>query len=158
MFDLQLQHQCGSACSYLCRSVPEETLLSVAEIYSNQETTNTITFPFPGSSSSSAFPTVSLGFTFFFVPSCISSSFPAVSLGFTFFFFCVPSYISGVHLLLHSQLYVWGSPSSSAFPAICLGFTFFCVPSHISEVHLLFLLRSKLYLWGSLFWVRVLCM
>ena len=71
-----------------------------------------------------------------------------MSLGFTFFF-CVPSYISGVHLLLlRSQLYLWGSPSS-AFPAISLGFTFFfCVPSYISGVHLL-LLRSQLYLLGS---------
>ena len=73
---------------------------------------------------------------------------PAVSLGFTLFF-CVFSYISGVHLLLlRSQLYLWGSPSSSAFPAISLGFTFFfCIPSYISGVHLL--LRSQLYLWGS---------
>ena len=74
-----------------------------------------------------------------------SSAFPAISLGFTillllrsqlylwgspFFFFCVPSYISGVHL---------SSPSSSAFPAISLGFT--CL--------LILLLRSQLHLWGS---------
>ena len=96
-------------------------------------------------------------FFFFCVPSYISGvhyssssssfAFPAISLGFTillhllrsqlylwgspFFFFCVPSYISGVH---HSS-------SSSAFPAISLEFTIF----------LLLLLRSQLYLWGSPF-------
>ena len=85
-----------------------------------------------------------------------SSAFPAVSLDFTFFFFCVPSCISGLHLLLllRSQLYLWASPSSSsAFPAVSLGFTFFsffCVLRYISGVHLLlFLLRSQLYFWGS---------
>ena len=79
--------------------------------------------------------------SFFF----LTSVFPAISLGFT------------ILLLLHSQLYLWGSPffffsyipsyisgvhhssSSSAFPAISLGFT------------ILLLLRSQLYLWGSPF-------
>ena len=69
-------------------------------------------------------------------------------MGFTFFFLCVPSHISQVHLLLHSQLYLWGS--SSTFPAIFLGFTFFffCVSSYIHGVHLL-LLCSQLYLWDT---------
>ena len=138
---------------------------------------------------------------FFCIPSCISgihhssssSAFPAVSLGFTilfllpsqlyrwsspfFFFFCLPSYISGVHQ----------SSSSSVFPAISLGFTilllllpsqlylrgspffffFFCLPSCVSGVHhsssssvflaisleftILLLLCSQLYLWSSPF-------
>ena len=77
-------------------------------------------------------------FFFFCVPSCISglhqssssSAFPAISVGFTslllllrsqlylwaspvFFFFCVPSYICGLYQ----------SSSSSAFPAVSLGFT-----------------------------------
>ena len=91
-----------------------------------------------------------------------SCAFPAISLEFTiFFFFCVPSYIFGVcHssssafparslgftirlLFLRSQLYLRGSPSSSsssscAFPAISQGFTIFfflCVPSYISGLH-----------------------
>ena len=100
------------------------------------------------------FPAISLGFTFFFffcIPSYISgvhhsssssSEFPATSLGFTFFFFYVPSYISGVHLLLlSSQLHLWGSPSSSSsvFPATSLRFT----------IPLLLLPRSQLHLWGS---------
>ena len=87
-----------------------------------------------------------------------------------FFFFCVPGWISWVHhssfyavpavslgfiilRLLHSQLYLWGSP-----------FFFFCVPSCISGVHhsssssafpagslgfIILLLQSQLYLWGS---------
>ena len=77
-------------------------------------------------------------------------------------FFCVPSYISGVHLSSSSSAFrsyisgvhlssssssafpsyisrVHHSSSSSAFPAISLGFTF------------LLLLRSQLYLWGSPF-------
>ena len=68
------------------------------------------------SSSSSEFPAISMG-----SPSFSSSTFLSISLGFTFFFFfCVPSCISGgfpiLLLLLRSQLYLWGSPSSSAFP------------------------------------------
>ena len=138
-------------------------------------------------SSSSAFPAISLMFTILLLllrsqlylwgsPSSSSSAFSAISLRFTFFF-CVPScisrvhhsssssvfpsYICGVHLLLPSQLFLWGSPSSSAFSAISPGFTilllllrsmlylwgslfffFFCVPTYISGVHLLLLLRS----------------
>ena len=69
---------------------------------------------------SSSSPAISLGSP--------SSSSPAISLGFTFFF-CVPSYISGVYiLLLRSKLYLWGSlssSSSSTFPVISLGFTIF---------------------------------
>ena len=53
--------------------------------------------------------------------------FPAISLGIT------------ILLLLCSQLYLWGSPSSSMFPAISLGFTFLLLPC------------SQLYLWGSPF-------
>ena len=104
-----------------------------------------------------------------------SSAFPAMSLGFTilrlllpsqlylwaspFFFSCLPSYISGLHhssssafpaislgftilrLLLPSQLYISGlhRSSSSTFPAISLGFT------------ILLLLPSQLYLWASPF-------
>ena len=72
---------------------------------------------------------------------------------FFFFVFCIPSYISGVHhngwdssssssafpaislgftilgeilLLLHSHLYLWGSP---------FWVRFFCIPSYISGVH-----------------------
>ena len=87
-----------------------------------------------------------------------SSAFPARSVGFTIlllllrsqlylwgspfcFFFCVPSYICGVH---HST-------SSSTFPAISLGspfYFFFYVPSYIfGFTILLLLLRSQLYLW-----------
>ena len=100
-----------------------------------------------------------------------SSAFPAISLGFTILLL----------LLLHYQLYLWGSsfsflvPSyisgvhhspSSAFPAISLGFT---ILLHISGVHhssssafpaislgvtiLLLLLRTQLYLWGLPFFV-----
>ena len=147
----------------------------------------------PSSSSSSAFPAISLGFTillllpsqlylwastffFFCLPSYISglhrsssSAFPAISLGFTVLLLLPPSYISGFHcssssssafpaislgftvlfplLLLPSQLYEYisglhrsSSSSSSAFPAILLGFTI-----------LLLLLHSQLYLWGSPF-------
>ena len=97
-------------------------------------------------SPSSAFPDISLGFTFcvtryisgvhlcsqIYLWGSPSSAFLDISLGFTFF--CIPRYISGVHLLLHSQLYLWGSPSS-AFLDISLGFTFFCIPSYISGVH-----------------------
>ena len=99
-------------------------------------------------------------------------------LDFFFFIFCVPSYVSGVHLLLlllllllHSKLYLWGSPFFFIF-------FFFCVPSYVSGVHhssssssssafqaislvftiLLLILHSKLYLWDSPFWVRFLCM
>ena len=73
-------------------------------------------------SSSSASPDISLGFTFFFF--CV----PQLYLwGSPFFFFCVPSYISGVHL----------SSSSSAFPAMSVGFT------------ILLLYFPSYYLWGS---------
>ena len=79
--------------------------------------------------------------------------FPAISLGFTFFFFCVPSYISGVHLLLLlcSQLYLWGSPSASAFPAISLGSPAPAFPAISLGFTFLLLVHSQLYLWGSLF-------
>ena len=97
-----------------------------------------------------------------------SSTFPAISLGFTFlllllhsqlylwgspffFFFCIPSYISGVH---HSS-------SSSAFPAISLGFTILLLhhsssssvfPAISLGFNILILLpRSQLYLWDSTF-------
>ena len=101
---------------------------------------------------SSAFQTLSLGFTilllhsqlyFWGLPSFSSSAFPTLSLGFT------------ILLLLRSQLYLWGSPffffcvpnsisvvhhSSSSFPALFQRFTFFfffCIPSS--------------YFWGSPF-------
>ena len=75
-----------------------------------------------------------------------SSAFPDISLGFTI-------------LLLPSQLYLWGSPSSSAFPAISLGFTFFffCLLSSIYWVQLL-LLPSQLHLWGSPFFFFFFCL
>ena len=106
------------------------------------------------SSSASAFPAISLGFTilfllllrsqlylwaslFFFFVFCVPSYIWA-SL-FFFFFFCVPSYISSLHY----------SPfSSSAFQAISLGFTILLF---------LLLLRSKLYLWASLFFFFFFC-
>ena len=121
------------------------------------------------SSSSSAFPAISLGVTILLLLLLRSQLY----LWGSPFFLCVPSYISGVHhssfasafpamslgftilfLRARSQLYLWGSPfffyvpsyisgvhhSSCAFPAISLGFTI-----------LLPLLRSKLYLWGSPF-------
>ena len=84
------------------------------------------------SSSSSAFPAISLRFTILLLL-LRSQLYLCGSPFFFFFFFCVPSYISGVH---HSS-----SSSSSAFPAISLGFT----------ILLLLLLRSQLYLWGSPF-------
>ena len=100
-------------------------------------------------------------FFFFCVPSYISgvhhssssSAFPAISLGFTillllcsqlylwgspfFFFFCVPSYISGFTIFLLLLLLLRS-------PAISLGFT----------ILLLLLLCSQLYVWCSPFWVR----
>ena len=86
----------------------------------------------------SAFPAISLRHLYFFfcIPSYISetltvlrsplylwdtytsSTFPAISLRHLYFFFCVPSYISEtlkLLLLLHSQLYRWGSPSLVRF-------------------------------------------
>ena len=102
------------------------------------------------------------------------------------FFCCVPSYIYGVHhsssssvfpaislgftillLLLHSQLYLWGSPffffccvlsyiygvhnsySSSAFPAVSLGFTILILHSQLYLWGSKFFSCSQLYLWGS---------
>ena len=124
------------------------------------------------SSSSSAFPAISLEFTFFllllhsqlylwgspFFFFCLpqlylwSSPFFFFCLtqlylwGSPFFFFCIPSYISGVHL---------SSSSSSAFPAICLGFTFLLLLLSSSAISLgftiLLLLHSQLYLWSSPF-------
>ena len=130
------------------------------------------------SSSSSAFPAISLGFTILLL---LRSQ--LYLLASPFFFFCVPSYISGLH---HS--------SSSAIPAISLGFTvlllllrsqldlwaspffFFCVPSYTTGVHrsssssfafparslgitvlLLLLLRSLLDLWASPFFFFFFC-
>ena len=126
------------------------------------------------SSSSSAFPAISLGFTvlLLLLPSQLYLWASPFSF---FFFFCLPSYISGLHR----------SSSSSAFPAISLGFTvlllllpsqlylwaspfffFFCLPSYISGLHcssssafpaislgftVLLLLPSQLYLWASPF-------
>ena len=135
------------------------------------------------STSSFVFPATSLGFTFL-LHLLLCSQLHLWGSPFFFIFFCVPSYISGVHLsssfvfpaislgftvllllLLCSQLYLWGSP-----------FFFFCVPSYISGVYhsssfsvflaislaftilLLLFLPSQLYLWGSPFWVRFLCM
>ena len=77
--------------------------------------------------SSSAFPSTSLGFTILLL--LLRSHLHLWGSPF-FFFFCVPIYISGVH---HSS-------SSSAFPATSLGFTI-----------LLLLLCSQLYLWASPF-------
>ena len=104
------------------------------------------------SSSSSAFPAISMSFNILVgFPSCISglhhyhssSAFPAISLDFTililllrsqlylwtspfFFFFCVSSYI---YVLQHPcglcQLYLWASPLSF----------FFGVPSYISGLY-----------------------
>ena len=86
------------------------------------------------SSSSSAFPAISLGFT---IPLLLH--YQLYLWGPPFFFFCITSYISGVH---HS--------SSSALPAISLGFTILlflllhsgvhhssssAFPSYISGVH-----------------------
>ena len=88
------------------------------------------------SSSSSAFPAISLGFTillFLLLPSQLhlwASPF--------FFFFCIPSYISGLH---HSSF------SSSAFPARSLGFTI-----------LILLLPSQLYIWASPFFFFFFCL
>ena len=108
------------------------------------------------SSSSSAFPAISLGFTILLLLLLLRSQLYLWGSLF-FFLFCIPSYNSGVHY-----------SSSSAFPAISLGFTillfFFCVPSYISGVHhssssvfpaislgFTILLHSQLYLWGSPF-------
>ena len=84
------------------------------------------------SSSSSAFPAISLGFAILLFLLLLRSK--PYLWGSPFVFFCVPSYISGFH---HSY-----SPSSSVFPTISLGFTILL---------LLLLLRSKLHLWGSPF-------
>ena len=111
-------------------------------------------------------------FFFFYVTSCISglhhpsfspSEFPAIYLGFTILLLLRSQLYLGftslLPLLLHSQLYLWASPSSFIF-------FFFCIPSCISGLHhpssssafpavsrgftiLLLLLHSQLYLWAS---------
>ena len=131
------------------------------------------------SSSSSAFPAFSLGFTILLLlcsqlylwvhHSSSSSVFPAISLGSLFLFFFVSSCISRVHhsfspsftavslaftiLLLCFQLYLWVHLSFSAFQAVFLGspFFFFCIPSYISGFTIPLLLHSQLCLWGSPF-------
>ena len=118
------------------------------------------------SSSSSAFPAMCCWFTDILLLRLLHSQLRVVDSQTFFFVFCIPSYVLLIHrhsssssafpamccwftdilllLLLHSQLYLWGSPfwvrffcipsyvllihrpsssSSSAFPAISLGFT-----------------------------------
>ena len=110
------------------------------------------------SSSCSAFPSYISGVHH----SSSSCAFPAISLGFTIllllvhfqlylwgspFFLCISSYISGVH---HSS-------SSCAFPAISLGFTILLLlvlrslAISLGFTILLLLVRFQLYLWGSPF-------
>ena len=87
------------------------------------------------SSSSSAFPAISLRFTILLLLHLQRSQLYLWGSPFFFFFrFSAPSYISEVH---HSS-----SSSSSAFPAISLRFTILL---------LLQVQRSQLYLWGSPF-------
>ena len=112
-------------------------------------------------SPSSAFPAISLGFTILLLllrsklylwGSPSSSAFPATSLGFTFFF-CIPSYISGIHISSSfPNYYLWGSPSSSAFSSYISGVHLLLLPSPAISLWLNFLLlHSQLYLWCSPF-------
>ena len=92
------------------------------------------------SSSSSALPAISLGFSLllrFLLRLLLRSQLYLWGSTFFFFvfFFCVPSYIFGVQPSSSSF-------SSFAFPAISLGFNL---------LFFLLLLRSQLYLWGSTF-------
>ena len=106
--------------------------------------------------------------------SSTSSAFPAISLGFTILLLLLPSQLFTlgfiILLLLPSQLYLWASPfffclpsyiswlhhssSSSAFPAIYSGFhhsSSSAFPAISLGFTILLLLPSKLYLWASSF-------
>ena len=89
-------------------------------------------------SPSSAFPSISLGFTILFLPLPFHLHLWASPFSFLY----PPTYIYGLHHSLSSSTFsgLHHSLSSSAFPAVSLGFTILLLP-----------LPSRLHLWASPF-------